>query len=166
MNKKLITNKEFTNKYFLRIYKFFVLNTPIEDLSSQSITLKDYNWKNPWKKDENLKHLLKSATNNYDLLFSVNEIKLFENAVVKSNFTRDKKREIICSYNNKKTQFLSVFYHIRNGLAHGRFEFTNEKVFLEKYIIIEDWYKETRRALMRLKIKTLIKWINIIENKK
>ena len=108
---------------------------------------------------------MKSATNNYDLLFSVNEIKLFEKAVVKSNFNRDKKKEIICSYNNKKTVSICFFY-IKNGLAHGRFEFTNEKVFLEKFIIVEDWFNGTRRALMRLKIKTLIKWINIIENKK
>lgn len=57
---------------------------------------------------------------------------------------------------------MSVFYHIRNAFAHGRFDF--RILNNEKYYIMEDAYKDLKvSARMILKKQTLLNWIDIIE---
>ena len=41
------------------------------------------------------------------------------------NFPSDYQRERVCIFDCQKNQFLSVFYHLRNAIAHGRIDIVN-----------------------------------------
>ncbi|MBR4318835.1 MAG: hypothetical protein IKP69_02135, partial [Oscillospiraceae bacterium] len=115
----------------------------------------------------------KQAASNHDLLFSVDNYEKFsdilESANLKEDFPSDLETERICSYNKKKNQFLSVFYHIRNAFSHGRLNMVD--VNGECVFILEDVNTRAKNrygqlavsARMILKKSTLLKWIDIIE---
>ena len=69
-------------------------------------------------------------------------------------------------YDCKENQSLSMFYHIRNALAHGRMNMVD--VDGECIFIFEDVKKEKNKckvsARMILKKSSLLQWIDIIES--
>ena len=74
-------------------------------------------------------------------------------------------QERIVIYKGNYNRFLSICYHIRNALAHGRlamYERNNEIIFA-----LEDGIKKQNkfhvRSRMILKKSTLLKWIDIVE---
>ena len=166
MKSKVFTN-DLDNKCMANIFQFFVINTPIKSLSNKSISVEEYGWKTPWKKG-NLKDALKGVSKIPDLLYSANNYKNMEDALIKANLFKNYKNskvEKICIYDNKRNQTLSVFYHLRNGLAHGRYSIYGAKNITNSYILLEDYYQERLSARIVLKISTLKNWIRIIKNK-
>jgi len=164
---ELISEDEFYNPEFLRIYKFFVLNTPCSKLSVQSKSLLEYGWSSPWKKPFWLNKQLKNASKNPDLLYSTDKLSLLEDVIKKADIKEssldNECTEKVCFYNNQKNQFISVFYHLRNSLAHGRFEI--KKLSDDRIFYFEDFTtKEKLSAKMILRKSTLLSWIQIIEN--
>ena len=164
---------EFGDDDLKRIILFYVFNTPCEQLSSISIPLTDYDWpKTVWQNNE-----LK------DQLFSVAKLKRNETfAVAKSvydmkdvcqatnlvgRFQDQRNIERIAIYKPASyPEFMAVFYHIRNALAHGRlamYKHGEDIVF-----VLEDGVKKGDkfqvRSRMVLKKSTLLKWISIIEH--
>lgn len=91
-----------------------------------------------------------------------------EKADLLNCFPSDYSRERICIYDNQKNQFLSVFYHIRNALAHCRLNMIN--IDSDCVFIFEDIQPNKNAeqlkvsARMILRKSTLLKWIEIIEN--
>lgn len=94
----------------------------------------------------------------------------FQRANMKRGFHKQRKIERIAIYKPKRyNEFLSICYHIRNALAHGRLamfpEAGGDVVF-----VLEDGVKKPDkfqvRSRMILKKSTLLRWIEIIENRK
>lgn len=159
----------FEDKQFLRIITFFVFHSPVDNLSARQISLSEYGWNTPWRKPYYLNKQLKQATNNYKLLFSSAIYNKIDNTLNEANlletFPSNIEKERICIYDCKKNQFMSVFYHIRNAFAHGRFDFRTLND--EEYYILEDVQKDKGglkvSARIILKKRTLLNWIDIIE---
>lgn len=135
-------------------------------------SLSEYNWHTPWKKPYYLNKQLKQASTNHKLLFSAPNHDSMDDALEKADllncFPSDYSRERICIYDNQKNHFLSVFYHIRNALAHCRLNMIN--IDSDCVFIFEDIQPNKNAeqlkvsARMILRKSTLLKWIEIIEN--
>ena len=86
---------------------------------------------------------------------------------LKKNFCKNKEEERIAFVSAKNyNEVLSIFYHIRNALAHGRIAIM-ENMDKEIVYFLEDGRKKNGNfivtARMALKEKTLLTWIDIIE---
>lgn len=163
---------EFGDDDLKRIILFYVFNTPCEQLSSSSIPLQHYGWSKAVWQNNALK----------ERLFNVAELKRNETFVVAKNVydmkdacqiakladnfqnQRDVERIVIYKPVNY-SEFMAVFYHIRNALAHGRlamYKHGEDIVF-----VLEDGVKKGDkfqvRSRMVLRKSTLLKWIEIIE---
>lgn len=141
-----IDNNLFRDSDFVDIFTFFVINSPCSTLSRRRISLYDYGWNTPWRKPFSLRRQLQRASSNYKLLHSADNVDSVEAALEKASLDDENwtnaNMESICVYDCEGNQFLSVFYHIRNSLAHGRFNIFQED---------EDWifYMEDARGLRR-----------------
>lgn len=164
-----INYEQYNNPDFIRILVFYVFHCPCENISARGISLNDYGWTEPWRKPYKLNEQLKQATSNHNLIFSAHTYNNMDIALEKANllhhFSDDVSTERICIYDNKDNQFLSIFGHIRNAFAHGRFLFVKNND--EEYYIMED-VKSIRRqkvvtARIILKKSSLLNWIDIIE---
>lgn len=155
------------------IYQFYVVHTPCEELSARARTLDYYGWNEPWKKPSKLNEKLESISTSDKLIYHADKYDNMEDALKQANlleeaFHNDISEERVCVYNNKKNLFMSVFYHLRNSLAHGRynvFETKGDRVF-----ILEDVSSKGKDAKVSVSARmvlfesTLLKWIYIIEN--
>lgn len=166
-----IVPEEFNDVDLFRIVTFFVFHSPCPDLSSMGRSLADYGWNTPWRKPYHLNEKLKRASSNYNLLFSANTYDALEVALNKadlcSSFPSNFQTERIACVDNKRNQFISVFYHIRNSFAHCRLNMVD--VDGECTFILEDGVQKKNEnqlklsARMIIKKQTLLNWIDIIE---
>ena len=169
-----LDNSLYVDARFHKIICFYVINTPVTELSSRAIDLKKHGWNRPWNKKYYLNKQLKEQSTNPKLMYSAktyaNIDEALEKAALKDNFPFDCSYERIVVYNKKENQFISTFYHIRNSLAHGRFSIKVEEESNDWIFIFEDvvYNKKKRKyklsARMILKLSTLLAWINLIEN--
>ena len=170
---KKLDNSIYTDPRFHKILFFYVINTPVIELSSRAIDLKEYGWNNPWNKKYYLNRQLKGCSINSKLIYSAktyNDMDVtLEKAALKYSFPSDYSFERIAIYNNKKNQFISTFYHIRNSLAHGRFNIQIAETSDDWVFIFEDVVKNIKTgkcklsARMVLNLSTLLAWIQLIE---
>lgn len=166
-----IAPEEFNDEDLFRIVVFFVFHSPCSTLSSMSRTLDVYGWNTPWGKPYYLNKQLKRSSSNYNLLFSACNYNAIEDALRNANlwkdFTNDLRTERICIYDNMHNQFLSVFYHIRNALAHCRINIVDvdgECVFIMEDVVPERKHDRLKlSARMIIKKSTLLNWIDLIE---
>lgn len=164
---------EFGDEGLKRIIFFYVFNTPCELLSSSSIPLTNYGWsKTVWQNNALKDQLFGVAKLKRNETFAVaknvydmKDVCHITNLVGKFHDQRDCERIAIYKPSNYP-EFMAVFYHIRNALAHGRlamYKHGNEIIF-----VLEDGVKKGDRFQVRsrmvLKKSTLLKWIEIIEN--
>lgn len=159
---------------FHKIICFFVIKSPVVDLSSRACDLTKHGWNSPWNKRYYLNKQLKEKSTNPGLMYSAKTYgdmdRTLEKAGLKDDFPLDFSYERIAVYNNKNNQFISTFYHIRNSLAHGRFNVQIENESGDWIFIFEDGVKNNKTekfklsARMILKLSTLIGWINLIES--
>lgn len=167
-----IASEKFNDKELFRIVTFYVFHSPCDKLSARRKTLQEYGWKNPWKKPYKLNIQLKEASSNFNLLYSVDKYEKMSETLEKSNllynFPSDFMTERICIHDSQKNQFMSVFYHIRNSLAHGRLNMIN--IDGECIFVFEDGSIEKKNGLFKvsarmiLRKRTLLNWIDIIES--
>lgn len=81
-------------------------------------------------------------------------------AVLKQGFKLKAKENGQIEVTNSETRMECLFRHIRNSLAHGRtYVFNNEMIMLED---LDE--NGTLSARIMIKAKTLIDWMNIIDN--
>lgn len=165
--------EEFIDEDFLSLILFYVINTPCVSLSSSGIPLSAYGWdKNIWKKANLKTCLFEIASLERNKTFSVakktNEMKeACKKVQLLKGFHKNHDVERITFYKCQDNEFLSIFYHIRNAFAHGRFtlylNINQEVVF-----VLEDGVKNHRdfqvRSRMVLKKSTLIKWMEILKS--
>ena len=167
-----IAPEEFNDSELFKIVTFYVFHSPCEGLSARKKTLQEYGWKTPWRKPYKLNIQLKNASSNPKLIYSAEKYDKMSETLEKSNllynFPSDFMTERICIYDSQKNQFMSVFYHIRNSFAHGRLNMI--KINKECIFILEDGSVEKKSgqfkvsARMILRKRTLLNWIDIIEN--
>lgn len=177
---------------FFRIINFFVFHAFRPNRSSNGKTMEDYGWpKNVWRNtsEVGLKDVLlytaglHQRMNKVDLVtrqpiteetfVSCQKIDdmsaACQRALVQHDFTRVRGVNRIAIYNSEGNQMLSVFDHIRNALAHGRFTvYKDGMIAMEsgKMIYVRERHKNKLdiRARMLIKKENLIEWIDIIES--
>ena len=140
-------------------------------MSVRAIDLKSYGWKHPWHKDYYLNKQFKEISTNTKLMYSAktyDEMDItIDKANLKDEFPLNVSHERIAVYNNKNNQFISTFYHIRNSLAHCRFNIQEDEESNDWFFIFEDGIKSKEKfklsARMVLRLSTLLAWIKLIE---
>lgn len=178
---------------YLKIISFYVFYAFKPNRSSKGKTFKDYNWpKDVWKNSKNIGlkdvliysadlHMYLNSTA-YDYVtrtplqaptfVSCNTPddmhEICQKAGLPKEFTRTKHTNRIAVYNSEGNIMLSVFDHIRNAFAHGRFT-----IYDDGFIALESGKKVNNpknnkglfdvRSRMLLSKDTLMKWIKIIE---
>jgi len=159
-----------------RIIMFYVINTPCSDLSSSSISLSEYGWdKNVWRNHYLKNKLFDTASLKRQTSFAVAKSTTDMKAVcqsigMKKKFHDERQNEKIVIYKPPRyNEFMAVFYHIRNALAHGRLAMYPINDGADIMFALEDGVKRNGefqvRSRMLLKKSTLLKWIDIIEQK-
>lgn len=156
---------------FNKILHFFVINTPVEELSSKSKTLASYGWTDPWGAGNNLrKQLIGLTSTRKSFLYFTNRLDSMDDKLKDSRLLTFPPpadlSERVCIYDNQHNQILSLFYHIRNSLAHGRFNV--EKAGKANVLIMEDIGEKIGieypcSARMIIQLSTMKKWIELIE---
>lgn len=122
---------EFEDDDLYRIILFFVIHSPCPGQSARGISLSDRGWKrNPWYSPQYLKNKLDKEIfgeeNRYIKMVSDKET--FKNECKDKDFDesfyeyRNKQRFMFvrCSQKGCNSEYMSLFYHLRNSLAHGR----------------------------------------------
>ena len=181
----------FTDVDFLKIYAFFVCYAFHPNRSSKGKTMADFHWpKNVWSNSSQvgLKDVLLYTADLHQRTQTVDSVSrapmgeetfvscqklddmssTCQKAGVQHDFTRTREKNRIAVYNSEGNIFLSVFDHIRNALAHGRFTIYNDgMIAMESGKNVYDCEKRKNmmdvRARMLLKKETLLNWIAIIE---
>ena len=182
-----LPNEFYTDTDYLKIISFFVFHAFRPNRSSKGKTITDYGWrKDVWGNSANvsLKDVLLYTA---DLHLRNNTIdtvtraqikdetivptkKLDEmshachRAGVKHDFARRREINRIAVYNSERNIMLSVFDHIRNSFAHGRFTiYSDGMIALESGKKLPGTNGFEVYARMLLKKDTLMQWIAIIE---
>ncbi len=151
-------NIEFSDSNFQKIIDFYLFKTPAENLSARSKSVESYGWNNTY----NLKKKI-GLTSNQSLFTFAETLKEMEEALSDSNLKKrfwENHNERVCLY-VQKNQLNSLFYHIRNSLAHGRFDIIKRNT--DNIFVMEDVNKKCISARMVIKESTLLNWIEIIE---
>lgn len=126
-----IVPPEYEDAGLYEIILFFVIHSPCNGQSSKGISLTDRGWKvKPWYSPKYLKEkldkviwgdglrLLKMVEGKAKLLPEINSLDLDDDFYTH----RDKQRMLYSKISNSgcESEYMSLFYHIRNALAHGR----------------------------------------------
>lgn len=169
LKEKQITRKEL--EILKEILPFYVINTLQEGISYRGIGVTEYGWPdNIWNTGVLKEQLFHSAnlTLNYNL-FMVERLEDMSNtcsqAHLDSNFYQYRDQERIVVYVDSRSNLvLSIFKHIRNSLAHGRFVLYPVG---DDFIFVMESVDHSRKDLvvkarMVLRASTLIRWMEII----
>lgn len=169
---------EYEDESLYEIILFFVIHSPCDGQSARRISLSDRGWKkNPWyspsylkDKIDNIlwgdgKKQLKMVMSKADMLHEAERFNL------KDNFFKSRKQQralfVKSSAKNCSSEYMSLFYHIRNALAHGRIAMypigNNDIVFvMEDGSIQKEMYQVSARIVIRK--SSLLKIINLLKN--
>lgn len=141
------------NKLFNEIIDFYLLNCPVV-VNKNKVCARAKSFAELGFCSQKLSKLLKVMNKD------VNNRIFFdrEPSEHKETNLKDVNYEIIsCVEHGELKKTKSIFYAIRNGLAHGQYQIK------QKVIVIEP-SKNKKKAFIRLKMATLIKWIGYIKN--
>ncbi len=174
-NQGFLDVKDFTKdelEILKEILPFYVINTIYEGYSYRSIPVTSYGWPdNIWNTGDLKDKLFYVANLNINHnVFIVSRLDMMREALVQAdmgdNFYLNRRKEKIVIYVNSRTNLvLSVFKHIRNALAHGRFAMYK---IGEDYMFALESVDNSRlglvvKARMLLKASTLLEWMKIIK---
>lgn len=164
-------NIDLKNKNFSKIFQFYVIDTPCYSdknhpqnlISAKGVSFKDYGWDQGYKFNQ-LKNLMinVNANRKIDLIQCDNKV----NSLADNKYPPDE----YCIYNADQGKINSIFYKIRNALAHGEFSLikytqkreNKENESLNIYFLTN--HHKGLKAEMALSEQTLLKWIAIIKN--
>lgn len=155
-------NYSFADKRFARIYRFYVIETPVSGVSARG--------KSFGSRNINLKYLNSTLKREFSFLRSawiVKTIKEIEAACKERGLDKTVKldEEIVIHTENHKLcagRTDSLFYAIRCSFAHGSFAIHKHNGC--KYYVLENKDKDKLKARMVLKEETLLKWIDLVES--
>lgn len=123
---------EYEDEGLFEIILFFIIHSPCGNQSFKKIALETRGWKSkPWHSKKYLKEkldnaiwgteqrMLKMVESKEKIISEVNSMDLGKNFYNH----REKQRMLYSKINDNecKSEYMSLFYHIRNSLAHGRF---------------------------------------------
>lgn len=162
-------------RYYNALTKFYVVGSPVPGLSARQLDLKGLGWSSPWSKPEYLNRKMKDKATTSDFLWSVGAYgrmgDCLRNAGMLDGWlSRATLQECVVLYNCKNNQMLSLLFHLRNALCHGRFAFFKHKraiwVALEDVNVsrgrssVEGWVRLSARMILRH--STLLAWQELI----
>ncbi|MCI5830099.1 MAG: hypothetical protein SPJ89_09915 [Treponema sp.] len=166
---KPLDDKILADANFQKILSFYLFHTPVNSLSAQSKDLQSYGWPKPWNKKFKLNTQLKEVSSNEKLIYSANRYDVMADALSKADLLTDfpnnietERISVLVSY---QTQFVSIFAHLRNSLAHARFCIKEVNVNgqqIRVYVFQDRGKKQKISARMIIRESTLLKWIEII----
>lgn len=153
-----------------KIIYFFVAETPCKNESARGKTLSQYGWENddPPKEGNFEEGLFEIAgLTKENLFFELKREKMkerFNETGMTGAFYEKLGGNFIVSLVNRN-RVLDIFRHIRNSIAHLRFDIKNTE--LGTFFIFEDGAQNGKKfevkARMILKKETLLKWIEWIK---
>ncbi len=152
----------FKNDRFAKIYRFYVIETPVSGTSYRGKTFKEYGI-NMTSLNAALKRTTPFLKKNWfeetmkDIEQRCLECGILENV--------DFSSELAIHTNNKKHctgKTDSMFYAIRCAFAHGSFDIHTYKN--EDYYILENRDGNSLKARMILKESTLLSWIDVVKS--
>lgn len=153
---------KFQNQDFAKIINFFLLQTPVTELSVRSKSVDSFGWGNTYELKKKMR-IIGTNKINFEFADRLNEMQGY---LTECNLIDDFSK--ISDYTERgcfyivKNQLNSIFYHIRNSLAHGRFniiEQNNDWIFIMEDINLHK--KVSARMILRK--STLLDWIAIIK---
>lgn len=158
------------DNYWKKLLNFYIIQNPSLNSGKNPTSAQYYNIKerwgfNCWQKGDTLKTRLIETIPNYNAsVRHVSTERDMTRPLIELELMDAKKIPVetkICIVDVSQNIFLSIFRHIRNGLAHGRFLFfkDNEKTFL----FVEDCRHPNVTARIVIDVEILIMWIDIIK---
>lgn len=126
-----IVPPEYEDEGLYEIILFFVIHSPCSGQSEKGISLTDRGWnEKPWNSPKYLKEkldnaifgttpgMLKKADSKHKMLSEIEKYKLDDNFFN----CREQQRALYAKVSKFgcESEYMSLFYHIRNALAHGR----------------------------------------------
>lgn len=178
LNPGWLTNqiKNKTSNYY-NLLDFYVINTICDRLSCKGKNVFKIGWEKKICKKGTLRNKLLSVISD-DSSISEHVFIAKTNAEIRRGFSKlnlDKqfhavREEKIVAYKKYNlNQIESIFYHIRNSFAHGRFQVYTSKTngtfyVFESGIIKKSIEKIDLKTRMVIKESILLKWIEIINN--
>ncbi len=170
LNQKELTRNEL--EILKEIFPFYVVNTILEGISYRSIKITEYGWPdNVWNTGTLKEQLLYAANLTLNSnLFMVDRLENMSDACqmahLDSNFYQYREPERIVVYIDSRSNLvLSIFKHIRNALAHGRFVMYpsgDDTIFVMESV--DHSHRDLIvKARMVLRASTLLKWMEIIK---
>ena len=169
---KWLDNKvpeSFFDEDLYRIILFFVFYSPCRNYCTQGRNLQYYGWKEgAWDSDSYLKDKLDRAS---QMKYFVEKKRvsdlpeIFNQTEFGKNFFNNINVERAAFYNSERNKYMSLFYHIRCSLAHGRmtmFPIDGNDIVLVMENVKESGKSCQVRARMVLRKSTLLNWVDII----
>lgn len=161
----------FSDEKFSKIYRFFVIEPPLEDTSKRGKSLSEFGWSQNSITNV-LKKQIPSLNKNWKTIpaknsKSIEEIEQNVKNLCKKNKILDEvseRREVFIHTNMKNHKTKSLFYTIRCAFAHGAFN--KKEYFGEQFYFLENRNKQKLRGRIVVKEETLLRIIEIIENPK
>lgn len=166
-----ICNNEysFNNKDFCKIFDFYVLKTPVNDVSQRGITFKQRKFRDANEVLNNMKKIVPKLFLIYNCIDKNENLEeqLKMNGIF--NHLEHPFEYAIFKRHDKLGKTESFFYYIRCALAHG--SFCIHKYENSTFYYLENTYKEkgkhsiTLNARMILKEDTLLKIIDLCNSR-
>ena len=163
------SNKFYSDKAYLKLYKFFVTNSLVDDESFSHTTLKSYGWSSnivEGQLEKELKdleifkniYLAKSISDLYDKCDSIN---LSYNKIGLEN-----EQAVIVKDNNNFSLYYVCYAKVRDALAHGNFRVQKNKKGIYMFVAEDYSSQGNLNARMVVKVKTLENIVDIVDRNK
>ncbi|NLC41189.1 MAG: hypothetical protein GX763_09775 [Clostridiaceae bacterium] len=153
-----------------KLINFYIIENPSVTPKNIYTTVRYFdikeNWgNNCWQKGNTLKMKLIDTIPNYKYsVMHVHTDKDMKRPLEVLNLLNLQilpKETIVCIYDSCGNIFLSIFKHIRNALAHGRYYLYKDNK--TTYIFLEDTYRGKVTARMVFDISILLNWVDLIK---
>lgn len=159
----------FNDEKFAKIFRFFVIEPPVENTSNRATTIESYGWtsrkitnvlkKNISSLNKNWKTVLARDRSNLEKIEQDVTLLCRKNEILEEVAER---REIFIHTNMKNNKTKSLIYSIRCAFAHGAFNKKN--CFGEQFYFFENKDRGKLKGRIVVKEDTLLKIIDIIQN--
>lgn len=151
---------------FLKILDFYLFNCPVEKgTKKERISVRGKTFSERKITDKKLRSLfdeIKKTIEHVECIKSDGDVEKKVKEIETNNKYKDSLFQLVVFRKNSQLgQTKTIFYTIRNALAHGAFSVKPTKK--ETVYLFENKYHNEIKAQFRLKESTLIKWIDLVE---